>query len=174
MSREEASVPRAHEPCPSPGLLVGHFVPPHAAKHPRPTIPTGKVFLSTPMGHSRKPCILGMYTHSRTCAICAMPDPLNALMTSALAALPRRALSTAERARIVRADDIGGTLRGITDSGCCVPKRHGRRRCAGGERVPGGAAARVLPRCRQRSSQVQRGGSSPAWRSQGLDPNGRG
>ncbi|GAA5865387.1 hypothetical protein JCM3774_005620 [Rhodotorula dairenensis] len=40
------------------GLLVGHFVPPGAATRPRPTIPSGKVFLSTPIGHSRKPCIL--------------------------------------------------------------------------------------------------------------------
>ncbi|GAA5986581.1 hypothetical protein JCM10908_003811 [Rhodotorula pacifica] len=40
------------------GLLVGHYVPPTAAKVSRPSIPDGKVFLSTPIGHSRKPYIL--------------------------------------------------------------------------------------------------------------------
>ncbi|GAA5972341.1 hypothetical protein JCM8115_001260 [Rhodotorula mucilaginosa] len=43
------------------GLLVGHYIPPNAGESPsRPTIPRRKVFLSTPIGHSRKPFILDL------------------------------------------------------------------------------------------------------------------
>ncbi|GAA5841268.1 hypothetical protein JCM9279_000599 [Rhodotorula babjevae] len=42
------------------GLLVGHYVPHGVKKVQLPPIPQGKTFLSTPIGHSRKPVILDL------------------------------------------------------------------------------------------------------------------
>ncbi|GAA6005421.1 uncharacterized protein JCM10292_007343 [Rhodotorula paludigena] len=42
------------------GLLLGYYVPPGAKKLTLPTLPTDKVFLSTPIGHSRKPVIIDL------------------------------------------------------------------------------------------------------------------
>ncbi|BGP15037.1 hypothetical protein JCM10213_002818 [Rhodosporidiobolus nylandii] len=41
------------------GLVIGYYVPP-AAKLDLPALPDGKVFLSTPIGHSRKPVLLDL------------------------------------------------------------------------------------------------------------------
>ncbi|BGP39046.1 hypothetical protein JCM10450v2_003003 [Rhodotorula kratochvilovae] len=42
------------------GLLIGHYVPRGAKTAALPSIPQGKVFLSAPVGHSRKPVILDL------------------------------------------------------------------------------------------------------------------
>ncbi|GAA6046367.1 hypothetical protein JCM3770_004885 [Rhodotorula araucariae] len=42
------------------GLLVGHYVPRGAETVALPSIPQNQVFLSTPIGHSRKPVILDL------------------------------------------------------------------------------------------------------------------
>ncbi|GAA5889728.1 hypothetical protein JCM8208_001114 [Rhodotorula glutinis] len=42
------------------GLLVGHYVPNGVKNLELPSIPQGKTFLSTPVGHSRKPIILDL------------------------------------------------------------------------------------------------------------------
>ncbi|GJN89799.1 hypothetical protein Rhopal_002788-T1 [Rhodotorula paludigena] len=43
------------------GLLLGYYVPPGAKKLVLPTLPTDKVFLSTPIGHSRKPVLIDIF-----------------------------------------------------------------------------------------------------------------
>ncbi|GAA5927788.1 hypothetical protein JCM3775_006080 [Rhodotorula graminis] len=42
------------------GLLVGHYVPKGVKNLELPSIPQGRTFLSTPVGHSRKPIILDL------------------------------------------------------------------------------------------------------------------
>lgn len=81
------------------GLLVGHYNP---RNEEMPSLPSEKVFLSVPLGHSRKPVITGEL-HQYCCIYSRLtPTPLRPP-----SALPPALGSTAERARAVRPHNTG-------------------------------------------------------------------